>query len=355
MTLEKVGFDGEMESDRDLTKIVIKESKLSWGDIVTAKIKGEVANVKTEPRVNLSVEAEEKPLAPIIERIRSFRLAELAPKKQPVAETRPSQAPVEFSGGTIEFNAQIEGLAKEPLSMSVWFEGNLRNASMKAGEPASIRKMNAECKGRGIMLAWRGLFPGPEDPVEPAELGVAWRAVELDATIDIEGGEFLLKSPAAQAGAAGAQVFGGASATAAGSAGSGAPAPGYPHLIGEGASRGLGPGREEAIGGFHDRRVPVPVQRIDDQHHARVRRACPHRAEVPGVGAQASARSRDAPRRHGERPRREIRSNGPFVRREAISEAAVRFRAKGNACGRANAVAGFRAAAGGRPPPLCSF
>ena len=79
MTFEKVGLDGEIEGDRDFTRIVIKDSRVSWSDLVTAKIKGEVTNVKTAPRVALTVESDDKPLAPVLERIRKFRLGELSP------------------------------------------------------------------------------------------------------------------------------------------------------------------------------------------------------------------------------------------------------------------------------------
>ncbi|MCX5752146.1 MAG: hypothetical protein NTW97_00725, partial [Candidatus Krumholzibacteria bacterium] len=202
MTLEKVGFDGEMESDRDFTRIVVKESRVSWSDLATAKIKGEVTNVKTEPRVTLTIESEDKPLAPVLERVRGFRLAELAPEKRQPVETRPQQAPVELSGGTFGFSAQVEGLAKQPLAINVSFEGNLKNASMKAGELASIDKMDAVIKGQGVALAWQGLFPGPGKPATPAEISMAWQAVKLEATLDMEGGNFVLQKPASQGSAA---------------------------------------------------------------------------------------------------------------------------------------------------------
>jgi len=202
MTLEKVGFDGEMESDRDFTRIVIKESRVSWSDLATAKIKGEVTNVKTAPRMILTVESDDKPFAPVLERIRKFRLGELAPEKRQAVETRPLQTPVEVSGGTFGFNAQIEGLVKEPLAMNVSFEGNLKNASVKAGELASIEKMDAAFKGQGVALAWQGLFLGPGKPATPAEISVAWQAVRLEATLEIEGGDFVLRKTAGPASAA---------------------------------------------------------------------------------------------------------------------------------------------------------
>jgi hypothetical protein len=227
MTLEKVGFEGEMESDRDLTRIVVRESKVSWGDLVTARIKGEVANAKTEPRVSLTVESDDKPLAPVIERIRTFRLGELAPEKRRAVETPPPQTSVELSGGTFGFNAQIEGLVKEPLAMNVAFEGTLKDASVNAGELGSIDKMKAECKGQGVALAWQGLFPSPEKQATPAEISMAWQAVKLEATVEMEGGNFVLRQPAAQGGtaAAGSSQAASPGAVSGGPAGPGAVPP----------------------------------------------------------------------------------------------------------------------------------
>jgi hypothetical protein len=202
MTLEKVGFDGEMEGDRDFTKIVVKDSKVSWGDIATLKIKGEVTNAKTAPRVALTVEAADKPLGPVLDRIRTFRLADLAPGKRQAVEPRPPQTPVEVTGGTFGFNAQIEGLVKEPLAMNVSLDGNFKDASVKAGELASIEKINAAFKGQGVALAWQGLFPAPGKPATPAEISMAWQAVKLEATLDMEGGNFVLPKKTAPGSAA---------------------------------------------------------------------------------------------------------------------------------------------------------
>jgi hypothetical protein len=214
VTLEKIGFDGEVEGDRALTRLVVKNAKLSWGDVVTAKISGEVANVKTDPRVTLTVESDERPIAPLLDRIRAFRPGDLAPNKRAAAASRPAQPPVEISGGTFQFTARIEGLAKEPLSMKIEFEGALKSASVRAGELASIAKMDASVKGSGVALAWQRLVPDPEKPVSPAEISVAWQAVELNASIDVDGGAFVLQSAPA-AGPQGAAASGGATGSAA--------------------------------------------------------------------------------------------------------------------------------------------
>jgi hypothetical protein len=223
--LEKIGFDGGVEGDRALTRLVVKGSKLSWGDVVAAKISGEATNVKTDPRVTLTVESDERPIAPLLEKIRTFRPGDLAQHKPAAAAaSRPAQSPVEISGGTFRFTGRIEGLAKEPLSMSIDFEGALRGASVRAGDLASIEKMDASVKGKGVALAWQRLFPDPEKPISPAEISVAWQAVELNASIDVEGGEFVVQSAPA-AGAHGEVSSGAAGAASGGGTGSAAPPP----------------------------------------------------------------------------------------------------------------------------------
>ena len=74
--------------------------------------------------------------------------------------------------------------------------------SVKAGELASIEKMNAAFKGQGVALAWQGLFPGPGKPATPAEISMAWQAVKLEATLEMEGGDFVLPKQTAPGSAA---------------------------------------------------------------------------------------------------------------------------------------------------------
>ncbi|HEY5132256.1 MAG TPA: hypothetical protein VII85_01065, partial [Candidatus Krumholzibacteriaceae bacterium] len=193
MTLEKVGFDGVLESDRDFTTLTVKDSKVSWGDLAAAKIKGEIVNIKTAPRVTLNVESAEKPLGPVLDRAKSFRLDELAPTKPQPAEPRSPGVPVAVSGGTFGFNAHVEGLVKQPLAMNITFECSLKDLAVKAGDLASIAKLSAAFKGQGVALAWLSLFPSPERPMTPAQISLAWSAVKLDGTVELEGGDFVMQ------------------------------------------------------------------------------------------------------------------------------------------------------------------
>ena len=147
-----------------MTRIVVKKSKLSWGDLVAATIEGEVTNVRTEPRVALTVEADDRPLGPVLENIKTFRLAELSPKKQQAAGPRPPQTPVEIIRRRVRLQ-RADRRAREAASRD---ERRLRRTSQgrgrQVGDLASIGALNAEFKGQGVALAWMGLFPGPESP-----------------------------------------------------------------------------------------------------------------------------------------------------------------------------------------------
>jgi hypothetical protein len=193
VTLEKVGFDGALESDRDFTTLTIKDSKVSWNDLAAAKIKGEIVNVKTAPRVTLTVESVEEPLAPILERVKSFKLDELAPAKPRAPGPSTPEAPVAVSGGTFGFNAHVEGLVRQPLAINLSFECSLKDLAVKAGDLVSIAKLSAAFKGQGVALAWLSLFPSPERPMTPAQISLAWSAVKIDGTVELEGGDVVMQ------------------------------------------------------------------------------------------------------------------------------------------------------------------
>jgi len=202
IALESIAFDGRLETDAEFTRLAVEDAEVAWADLVTAKIKGEVVNMKTAPRFTLSIEGDERPLAPVLAKAREFKLDELSPKKvRPTKSAAPAARP-EISQGTFAFNATIEGLVREPLAMGVSFECTVKDLAVEAGETASIAKAKGDFKGQGPVLAWQGLFPSSSKPVTPAEIGVAWRAVKLEGEFEIEGGEFLVRSNTALAGAA---------------------------------------------------------------------------------------------------------------------------------------------------------
>jgi hypothetical protein len=202
LVLEKLGFDGDMEGDRELTNVVVKPSRVSWGDLITMKVQGEIANCKTAPRVHLTVESDETPLAPIIERAKAFRLEELSPAPKKQAAPAAPKVPVELTGGMMNVSSVVDGLVREPLGMNVSFDFKLKDLGVKAGELASVGKVGAEFKGQGSLLAWKNLFPSAPS-MTPSEIQVAWQAVTLDGTVELTDGSFLVQQSAA-AGDAGA-------------------------------------------------------------------------------------------------------------------------------------------------------
>jgi hypothetical protein len=197
--LEKITFDGEMTSDLDFTKLVINESNVGWNNLVTAKVKGTVTDLKTRPRVAVTIESAEKPLAPILEKAKSFKFGGLSPAGS-AGSQRPPVA-VAVSGGEVSIRANVEGFAKEPPTLNVSFQVVARDVALTVGEIGSVGKLSADIRGEGGALAWTGLFPTPTKPMTPQQIAAAWNAVKLDGTVKVADASFVMQPGAAQAGA----------------------------------------------------------------------------------------------------------------------------------------------------------
>ena len=199
IVLNKIVFDGEMTSDPAFTRLTIKKSKVAWEDLITATIEGEVTDLKTRPRLALTVESAEKPLAPIIEKAKSFRLGGPPPTKE--AATQAPPIPLEISGGAMSFRTSVEGFAKEPPTLGLSFEVAVKDLALKAGEIASVGKLSADVKGKGNALAWAGLVPTPTKPMTPQQIAAAWKAVALEGKVDVAEASFAMQPAAPQPGA----------------------------------------------------------------------------------------------------------------------------------------------------------
>ncbi len=195
--LESVELDGEFETDRGLSRLAIKDARLLWAELVSARIVGEVTDVKTAPRLALSIEGDERPIGPVLAAIRTFRMDELSPPATAAPKAAGQQPPPEITGGTLRFTATIEGLAREPLGMNIAFEANLDDASLRAGDLAAIEKIAARVKGAGNAFAWKSLMPSAARPLTLEQITLSWQAIELEGTIDVEGGELLLRAASA--------------------------------------------------------------------------------------------------------------------------------------------------------------
>ena len=205
IALEDLSVDGEFETDAEFSRLMIREARVSWEDLVSLKITGEVADIKTTPRLDLAIEAQEKPLGPMLAKIKAFRLDELAPDAGR-APKNPAKGPsVELSGGALSFSARVEGLAREPLGLKIAFEADLDGAALRAGELATINSIEARFTGAGDAAAWQHLLPSATGSVTLEQISRSWAAIELEGTIDLKDGEFLIRSgnPAADSAAGG--------------------------------------------------------------------------------------------------------------------------------------------------------
>jgi hypothetical protein len=194
VALERVALDGGFETDHELSRLAIREARVRWDNLVSVKIAGEITDVKTAPRLDLSIEGDEKPLGPVLERIEAFKLEELSPAAAPAQKPAAEGPRPELAGGTIAFSGRVSGLAREPLGMSLSFEASLADASLRSGELASIGKIAARFTGSGNAFAWQSLMPSASKPLTLEQITLSWQAIELEGTIDVSDGELVLQA-----------------------------------------------------------------------------------------------------------------------------------------------------------------
>ena len=194
VVLERVAFDGTLETDRELSRLAIREGQARWDDLVSMTITGEATDLKTSPRLDLAIEGAEKPLGPVLERIEAFKLDELSPAAAPAPKPAVDGPRPEIAGGALKFSARIQGLAREPLGMSVSFEAVLSGASLRMGELASIGGVAARFTGSGNAFAWQSLMPSASKPLTLEQITLSWQAIELEGTIDLSDGELVLQA-----------------------------------------------------------------------------------------------------------------------------------------------------------------
>ncbi len=115
--LERIRFDGTLESDRDFSRITLDESTVRWNDLVTARLTGEVRNLKTKQDISLQVESPDNRLAPVVDKILSFPLHEIIPALKGKQPDR--LLPVNVKEGRFGFDSKIDGSMKDPSSLQV--------------------------------------------------------------------------------------------------------------------------------------------------------------------------------------------------------------------------------------------
>jgi len=194
VVLERVAFDGALETDRELSRLAIKEGQVRWDDLVSMAITGEATDLKTSPRLDVTIEGAEKPLAPVLEKIEAFKLDELSPAAAQAPKPASDGPRPEIAGGTLKYSARIQGLAREPLGMSLSFEAALAGASFRMGDLASLGGVSARFAGSGNAFAWQSLMPSASKPLTLEQVTLSWQAIELEGTIDVSDGEIVLQA-----------------------------------------------------------------------------------------------------------------------------------------------------------------
>lgn len=115
--LERIRFDGVLESDKNFSRIKLDESTVRWNDLVTARLTGEVRDLKTKQDISLQVESPDNRLAPVVDKILSFPLHEIVPALKGKKLDR--GLPVNVKEGRFGFDSKIDGSMKNPSTLQV--------------------------------------------------------------------------------------------------------------------------------------------------------------------------------------------------------------------------------------------
>jgi hypothetical protein len=112
VTLEDLSFDGDVESDGAFSTFTLHKGRFEWGDFFATAISGEFQKPEAGGRFSVIFESEECSIAPLLERVLSFKLEELFPPKE--GKPKPLKLPVDIVGGTFRFDATAAGRMDEP-------------------------------------------------------------------------------------------------------------------------------------------------------------------------------------------------------------------------------------------------
>ncbi len=134
-----IAFQGRMESDAAFQSLRIEETAISWGDLVTVRISGDMTDLRGERLLAFHVESRDTRVAPLIETVLALGLDKISYRARSLGMGE--VLPVTVTAGTVGFDAKIAGSAREPLTMTA--DGTLELAGVeivhgKLGQPVRI-------------------------------------------------------------------------------------------------------------------------------------------------------------------------------------------------------------------------
>ncbi len=138
-SIREISFQGRVESDAAFNMLRLEKTSVSWGDLVTVNVTGEVTDIRGERRMSLDVESRDLRAAPLTDAVLALRLEEMSYRMRGKEIGR--SLPVAVKGGTLGFVSKIKGSARDPRTVEL--DGTLDLSDieiqhMKFGQPVRI-------------------------------------------------------------------------------------------------------------------------------------------------------------------------------------------------------------------------
>ena len=139
VTVHDIAFRSGMESDRAFESLRIEEASVSWGDLITVLVSGEVNDLRGERRLSFDVKSRNIRVAPLMETILALRLDRISYRIKMMGLGQ--ELPATVTGGTVGLDAKIAGSARDPRTMTA--DGTLELSEIvvvhgKLGQPLHI-------------------------------------------------------------------------------------------------------------------------------------------------------------------------------------------------------------------------
>ncbi len=116
-SIREISFRGSAESDAAFNMLRLEKTSVSWGDLVTVNVAGEVSDLRGERRMSLDVESRDMRAAPLADAVLALRLEEMSYRMRGKELGR--NLPFAVKGGTLGFVSKIKGSARDPRTVEL--------------------------------------------------------------------------------------------------------------------------------------------------------------------------------------------------------------------------------------------
>lgn len=106
---------GDIQAGPDFNSLKINKMDVLWADMLSARISGEVTDVKTARNFSITVSSDDVALVPLLKWIETEPVGAFAPALRGTPLQR--ELPVELTGGTVGIESSASGSAQEPAGI----------------------------------------------------------------------------------------------------------------------------------------------------------------------------------------------------------------------------------------------